>query len=77
MLNRVRIAAAVVGVFAVGVVAVLAGFMPPFPAEATSLNGYTYTLLLCQEYGQAPGWYKVRDQGATGGSSETAAGCWC
>lgn len=66
MLNRVRIAAAAVGVFAVGAVAVLAGFMPSLPAEATSLNGYTYTLLLCQEYGQAPAWYKVRDQGNHG-----------
>lgn len=34
MLNRVRIAAAAFGVFAVSVVAVLAGFMPPPPRRS-------------------------------------------
>lgn len=30
------------------------------------MNGYTYTRLICQEYGGQPGWYWVRDQGNHG-----------
>lgn len=66
MLNKIVTAAAIAGIFAVGAVAALAGILPPPPAEARSLNGYTYTRLICQEYGGQPGWYWVRDQGNYG-----------
>ena len=66
MLNKIVTAAAIAGIFAVGAVAALAGILPPTPAEARSVNGYTYTRLICQEYGGQPGWYWVRDQGNYG-----------
>ena len=30
-------------------------------APAAAYDGYTYTQLICQEYGQQPRWYQVRD----------------
>ena len=43
------------------------------PAKATSLGGYTYTQRVCQEYGQQPRYYNVRDGQAAynGGNSDS------
>ena len=43
------------------------------PAKATGLGGYTYTQRVCQEYGQQPRYYHVRDGQAAynGGNSDS------
>ena len=36
--------------------------LPPHNAAAQGVHsGYTYTQRVCQEYGQQPRWYQVRD----------------
>ncbi len=46
---------------------------PGADAEAQAYGGYTYTSRVCQEYGQQPRWYNVRDGQAAynGGNSDS------
>ena len=62
------------------VIAVLAGIaiaaglaFPGSDAEAQGFGGYTYSQRVCQEYGQQPRWYNVRDGQAAynGGNSDS------
>ena len=62
------------------VMAVLAGLavaggmiFPVAEAEAQAYGGYTYTQRVCQEYGQQPRYYNVRDGQAAynGGNSDS------
>ena len=64
----------------IAVMAVLAGLavavgaaFPGGDAEAQAYGGYTYTARVCQEYGQQPRWYNVRDGQAAynGGNSDS------
>ena len=64
--------AAVFGVLAG--LAVAAGLaFPGGDAQAQGYGGYTYTARVCQEYGQQPRWYNVRDGQAAynGGNSDS------
>ena len=70
MLNKITAAAAIgVGIFAV----IAIGNSAPPPAKAYGIGGYTYTQRVCQEYGQQPRWYNVRDGQAAynGGNSDS------
>ena len=64
--------AAVFSVLAGLAVAVGAAF-PGGDAEAQAYGGYTYSQRVCQEYGQQPRWYNVRDGQAAynGGNSDS------
>ncbi len=64
-----------IAVFSVLTGLVVAGGMifPVADAEAQAYGGYTYTARVCQEYGQQPRWYDVRDGQAAynGGNSDS------
>ncbi len=73
MLNKIAAAAAIgAGIFAVITMGILPPPPPP-PAKAYGIGGYTYTQRVCQEYGQQPRWYNVRDGQAAynGGNSDS------
>ncbi len=64
---------AVMAVLAGGLAVAVGAAFPGGDAEAQAYGGYTYTARVCQEYGQQPRWYNVRDGQAAynGGNSDS------
>ena len=70
---RLRLGQAAVIAVLAGLAAVVGMVFPGGDAAAQGFGGYTYTARICQEYGQQPRWYNVRDGQAAynGGNSDS------